>query len=124
VLVLLARLFFIYIIFFFFFKIINFLHCYAYFQLEDVSRHPWVTQYVNGEYTPINRRDNCISMSSVRSNDVLNRKSVNINHHDHNTSLSFMFVFCLLIRRKSACFLASNFDVTNGDYYCYFFLFA
>ena len=64
---------------FYFFLIINFfLRCYAYFQLEDVSRHPWVTQYVNGESAPLissnYRRNNRVSMSSVRSNCVANRK--------------------------------------------------
>ncbi|CAF2036093.1 unnamed protein product [Rotaria magnacalcarata] len=48
--------------------------------LEEVSRHPWVTQYVEGEHTPLLSSRNRILMSSVPSSVVLKRKNINTNH--------------------------------------------
>ena len=80
------------------------------FQLEDVSRHSWVTQYVNGAWSPlfslISRRFNRKSMSSVRcassavsmrSSVILNRKNHHRRHRDplSTSPSSSMFVTCL-----------------------------
>lgn len=82
------------------------------FQLEDVSRHSWVTQYVNGAWSPflslISRRFNRKSMSSVRcastavsmrSSVILNRKNHHRRHRDPLpiSSSSSMFVRYLLV---------------------------
>lgn len=72
-----------------------------FFQLEDVSRHSWVTQYVNGEQTPIHRR-NRLPISSTRSTPPSSSLSIKrkANCHSSSSSPSPMFVnsyICLLV---------------------------
>lgn len=55
----------------------------SFFQLEDVSRHSWVTQYVNGEHTPVHRR-NRIPISSNRCTPTSSMKRKNHHHHHHH----------------------------------------
>ena len=63
-----------------------------YLQLEDVSRHPWVTQYVNGVRSPlllsIYRRQKLLSSDRLR-------RRIN---DDKTHSARSMFVVVIVVR--------------------------
>lgn len=64
-------------------------------QLEEVSRHSWVTQYVNGEQTPIHRRNRLpVSSNRCTSSASIKRKS----QQSPSMYISVVVVvFCLFI---------------------------
>lgn len=66
------------------------------FQLEDVSRHSWVTQYVNNEHTPINRRTR-LPLSSNRCTPSTTVKRKNLPPPSSMFVICFCYHHCLLV---------------------------
>ncbi len=84
----------------------------SFFQLEDVSRHSWVTQYVNGEHTPIHRRNRIpISSNRCTPSSSIKRKT---NHHPPSP----MFVKFVYLLARLLLYVRSMSSVSQLGFVC------